>query len=108
MVENIINFSYNWNEKLNCNAFTTVRLENHKKYNVGSIYEIHLKNQLVKKCLIQDIKILKQSQFNQFIAYLDTGYSLGEFHKVIERMYPHIKKNPNQKFMLILLVTIKH
>ena len=32
-----INFSYNWNSKLNCSAFTTIRVKNDKKYRIGKV-----------------------------------------------------------------------
>lgn len=37
-----IKFSYNWNQKLNCKAFTTIRIHNDGKYVVGEIYNVYL------------------------------------------------------------------
>lgn len=37
-----IDFSYNWNGKLNCNSFTTIRLANPNKYQIGLDYLVKL------------------------------------------------------------------
>lgn len=64
-----INFSYNWNNKLNCNYFTTLRLSD--AHSVGSKYAICLKGKQIGTGEIMAKKYLKLNQINDFIGYLD-------------------------------------
>ena len=105
MQKDIINFSTNWNNKLDCMAFTTIRLKNSAKYQIGKKYEIHLKNTLKKRARIEDIKTIYFDQINQYIAYIDTGYSLEEVKKILIKMYPKINVQ-TQPFYFILLKSL--
>lgn len=99
-----IRFSYNWNNKLQCKAFTTLRLHNPKKYKVGSIYPIYLEKTLLKWAKIKAIKQLKIFQLNDFMAHIDTGYNKEETIKILQKMYPTADWN-TQELDFILLVT---
>lgn len=101
-----IKFSYNWNKKLNCKAFTTLRLYDPKKYRIGIEYEVFLIDKMIKKIEIIDIKVVEYKKINNFISYLDTGYSLGETKTILSRMYPFMHKQNQTYFMLILCKTI--
>lgn len=101
-----INFSYNWNNKLNCKAFTTIRLKNVNKYQIGKEYNILLKKQLLKSAIIEDIKTIYFNQINEFIARVDTGYSAEETKNILKKMYSKINLE-TQPFSFILLATIK-
>jgi len=101
-----ISFSYNWNNKLNCNCFTTFRVKS-EKYNVGETYEIYLNNVFVSNAKIIDIKTLKLKDVNEWIARLDTGYSQFEFDKLIRTMYKNKFQNIDEiDFVLLLLEKI--
>lgn len=86
-----INFSNNWNNKLDCDCFTTIRLKNDKKYVLGKSYNITLttkgeaRNIGVFKC--EQIKNFKIQSMNDFIARLDTGYNVAEATELIKRFY---------------------
>jgi len=101
-----INFSYNWNKKLLCDAYTTFRIYNEKKYQKGKKFHIYLKKQYHHTAEIIDIKKLRLNQVNEFIAHIDTGYTVQEFNEVVRRMY---KKHNVDKlsFCLILLKQIQ-
>lgn len=101
-----INFSYNWNNKLNCKAFTTIRLKNVNKYQIGKEYNILLKKQLLKSAIIEDIKTIYFNQINEFIARVDTGYSAEETKNILKKMYSKINIE-TQPFSFILLSTVK-
>lgn len=101
-----INFSYNWNNKLNCKAFTTIRLKNVNKDQIGKEYNILLKKQLLKSAIIEDIKTIYFNQINEFIARVDTGYSAEETKNILKKMYSKINLE-TQPFSFILLATIK-
>ncbi|QAA81388.1 hypothetical protein EI546_06440 [Aequorivita sp. H23M31] len=97
-----INFSYNWNNKLECKAYTTLRLENPSKYKVGEVYDVTLKDEVLHTATIVDIKILRLDQLNDYIAYLDTGYNLDECRNIIKRMYSKVDFS-TKKLAFILL-----
>jgi len=85
-----INFSYNWNNKIDCKAFTTLRLSNRNKYKIGELYQIYLKKTFVKNGIIVDIKVLSLNEINDYIAFLDTGYNRDECLTIIKRMYKNV------------------
>jgi len=100
-----IKFSYNWNKKLGCLAFTTWRLHNERKYVVGKMYQIECKGVETFTAECVDIKHLMLSQVNEFIARVDTGYSVGEFKNIIYRIYKD--KADTGVFDFILLIRRK-
>lgn len=110
----IIDFSHNWNKKLDATAFTTIRLRNDNKYKIGAEFYINLKherrniNKGVARCV--DVKHFKLAQLNNFIAYLDTGYNVSECRRMFEIMYKNVQPPINwdeQELSLILLVKTK-
>lgn len=94
-----INFSHNWNNKLGCAAFTTIRPAG-KKYSIGTVYEAWFKDQFVARVQIVDIKEFRLGQLNEFIARLDTGYDAGTCKGIMQKMYPEAD---TMRFYLILL-----
>jgi hypothetical protein len=102
----IIGFSYNWNNKLNCKAFTTIRISNAKKYVEGREYWIRLKDDIKSKAIIKAINHFKLDGLNDFISYLDTGYNAKECKKILERMYSKVDFE-RQTISLILLEQVE-
>lgn len=104
----VIEFSYNWNNKLDCNAFTTLRLANAERYKKGVVYFVRSKNKDYGEFVIEDIRQIGLSQINSFIARLDTGYTVDECVKLIKTMYKNSYINwDKQMLYLILLVKLK-
>ncbi len=89
MYMNEINFSINWNNKLDCKAFTTLRLSS--RFNIGDKVEIRLKKAFKCFATIIDKKCFKLKNITEWVAYLDTGYDKEECKKILEKMY----KNKN-------------
>lgn len=102
----MISFSFNWNNKLDCSAFTTIRLDQPNKYRVGDVHEITIKGESKGEARIESIKRFMLADLNEFIARLDTGYSVEECRNIIIRMYPKVDFT-RMKLMLILLVKTK-
>lgn len=98
-----ITFSTNWNNKLDCKAFTTLRLRNDSKYVPGQTYSIYHKDSYWGKAVIRSISHFYLKDLNNFIAYLDTGYSKEECAAIIQKMYPKVDF-ANKQLSLILLV----
>lgn len=97
-----ITFSYNWNNKLECKAYTTLRLLQPEKYVVGETYDIILKEEVIHNATIVNIKPIWLRELNEYIAYLDTGYNLIECTNIIKRMYPKVDFT-KKKLAFILL-----
>jgi len=72
-----------------------------EKYKVGNTYEIYLKDEYLFDAEIVSIKELKIDEVDDYMSYLDTGYSVNEFKEIMRKMY---KENAdNLTFYLILL-----
>lgn len=98
----IIKFSYNWNNKINCKCFTTLRIQNNQKYVIGNKYKIYLKEAYIKTVIIVDIKYFYIKNINDYIGYLDTGYSGIETIAILKKMYPKVDfKNKCLAFILM-------
>lgn len=97
-----LTFSYNWNNKLRNNAFTTVRLSNEKRYFVGNKLQIFINGSYVGDAEIIAVKQFLLHQINPYISYLDAGYSVEEFIKLVCTMYKY-KDMATQPLQLILL-----
>lgn len=96
------NFSKNWNNKLDCDCFTTLRLSS-SKYQVGQIHEIILDGKHKKFAKIIEIKSLKLSQINEFIGHLDTGMDAKATKELMIRMYSKYSINWETKQLYLIL-----
>lgn len=86
MVENL-DFSYNWNNKLNCTAFSTIRLRNNLKFYVGAKVNVRLKGEDRGTATIVSVSHFTIDKINESIARLDTGYSAEKCGEIIRTMY---------------------
>lgn len=87
----LFSFSTNWNKKLNCDYFTTIRASG--RYQIGDKGLITLKakphclGEIINKVEIDLSTYDKNKSGYDFIAYLDTGYDWNETLKIIDTMY---------------------
>jgi len=51
-----VKFSTNWNNKLDCRCFTTIRLKNPSKHKLNEVYAILLKNSVHKKARLYPLE----------------------------------------------------
>jgi uncharacterized protein YqfB (UPF0267 family) len=107
-----IRFSYNWNNKLAGKAFTTIRLMDHKRYRIGETYEVFLakgkEDNFLCYAEIEDIKHFKLADLNNFMSYIDTGYSVDECRNMIRTMYKNRVKDWEKQYLsFILLVKLQ-
>jgi uncharacterized protein YqfB (UPF0267 family) len=89
-MEENLSFSTNWNNKLNCNAFTTLRLRNDRKYHVGARVNVWLNNVFKGKGTVMAVSCFTLDKINESIARVDTGYSAEECKNIIREMYKNI------------------
>lgn len=99
-----LSFSYNWNNKLDCKAFTTIRMFNPTQHIVGNKVEIDLKGQSKGSGTIMDIRRFLVKDLNAFVSYLDTGYSVAETQEIFRKMY---SKTDLDRVPLALLLIVK-
>lgn len=81
-----LEYATNWNGKLDCTSYTTLRLANSSK-SKGRKFAIYLKGKRIHDAEIVDIKTISIDQINEWIARLDTGYSREKCISVIKTMY---------------------
>ena len=96
----ILKFSTNWNNKLDCNSFTSLRLSN--TWYQGQNIAIQFKEKWATGKII-DARSIKCSQVNLFIAKLDTGYNVSETLGILGKMY-NFDPYTNDKMLNFLLV----
>ena len=100
----IIKFSTNWNNKLSCDYFTTIRLAS-PKYQVGKTYIIELRGKALKYVKMIEGRIITMPQMNEWVTRLDTGYDCKKFYDLFNRMYPNTDWT-TQRLVLCLFETI--
>lgn len=86
-----LNFSYNWNNKLNCNVFSTIRRYNpavHYEGRIVQVFETGTKPGTDRgKAKYIIVTPFKLHQLKPSMAYLDTGYNLEETKNILRTMY---------------------
>lgn len=85
-----IPFSYNWNNKLDCKAFTTIRLYSPDNHVIGKEVNAVLKGVSKGTGKIVKVKCFLLKDLNDYMAYLDTGYDAVETANIIRKMYPAV------------------
>ena len=102
-----IDFSYNWNKKLDCNAFTTLRLS--PRFQVGEEVEVFLNSaRRAGRYRIAGKKELKLDTLNDYHAYVDTGYNAEECKNILRKMYKNKVQDWNaQPIYFYLIVKFK-
>jgi uncharacterized protein YqfB (UPF0267 family) len=88
-------FSYNWNNKLAGKYFTSLRIRNDQRFVQFKSYEICIrkKKQDIFFCYATLINFAyyRLDQINDFVAGIDTGYSMTECREMIKTMYKNQK-----------------
>jgi len=82
-----IEFSKNWNSKLLCNVFTTIR-PSYKKYSIDEVFDIRIKETFFcyAKVLRSDVKTIKEI-ISSGAHLTDTGLNGGDFFDLMSNMY---------------------
>ena len=98
-----LKFSYNWNKKLDCRAFTTIRLYQPAKHYRGQSVRVLLKDNCIAEGMVHDVQAFYLTQMNTYMAWIDTGYSVEEAQAIIRKMYPKVDFS-QQRLALLLIV----
>lgn len=86
---NTLDFSTNWNNKLLCPIFHTLRLSG--RFNVGDRVEVYLKSRLlgVAECVAKT-HYPNFGGINPDLCYLDTGYNAQKTLGILQQMYQQV------------------
>lgn len=83
-----INFSKNWNNKLDCEFFTTVRpVEGKSEYTPGETVEICIDHKLFSKAVVWVDYITRIKNVNTIVSHIDAGLSPEKFYELIKEIY---------------------
>jgi glucuronate isomerase len=93
-----VDFYYNWNNKLDNHAFTTLRFHNPSKYVIENVFRIRLKGKMLGVAELKAVKTITLHQLNPYITYLDTGYDVEQCRNILKKMYKN--KNVNLETQL--------
>lgn len=101
---NIMSFSHNWNRKLDCISFTTLRLHN-DKYKAGDKWAVQYKHSIKPFwAQIVEKRVIRLEDINEFMARIDTGYDAYECRNILRTMYKNKGINwATQKLDFILM-----
>lgn len=80
-----LDFTYNWNNKLDCTGFTTIRVNGN--YKVGEIVQVKLNGKPYKRAEIIDKRSFLLHQLTEGTAMIDTGYGKIETINIFQKMY---------------------
>jgi hypothetical protein len=90
---NVLDFGTNWNNKLTCSVFTTLRLHNPKKYIEGNILNVRMRLMDIAPVKIISVKSCYGRDLTEGLCLIDTGYSKRETLIILENMYKSKAEN---------------
>ena len=102
----VLRFSTNWNNKLYCKMFSTIRLDN-GYYKPGEMFLVYLKNDFLYRTIIRESRSFLLHELPSISAALDTGYSLDDTKNIIRKMYPD-KDWTKQKLVILLIENMEY
>lgn len=82
-----IPFSTNWNNKLACSVFTTIRIHQPNKFKLGVKGEVTLRTKELGEVEIIGLMTVNATDLTEMLCYIDTGYSKKETLQLLEEMY---------------------
>ena len=100
---NVINFSHNWNGKLNNKYFTTIRKRTGNKYEyyhsrIGEIFSVRLKGKEVGKAKLIEVEWAELIDIPDALLTIDTG---------TEKFMDVFRKFGIGDFDIVLILTFK-
>lgn len=104
-----LDFSNNWNNKLNCFSFTTIR-PNSNKYKLNDEVVVRLKDVIYCKAKLVKIRKLSIAEIiEEGVGFTDTGLGENEFYELMESFYSKKTwwKNKETKMVVLFFKRIK-
>ena len=101
---NEIKFQSNFNRKLCCECFSTLRLSG--KHQINDVVLITLKDKERGLAVVMDKQEISLNMITDSLAYIDTGYNAEETKKILKTMYKN--KNVNWDTQIIYFYVLKY
>jgi hypothetical protein len=80
-------FSSNFNNKLNANCYTTMRLYNPKKFFIGKRFNVMIDKRRHHTAEVVAVSEITFEKVSEAMAFIDTGLNKLEFTKLFTRLY---------------------
>lgn len=101
-----LEFSTNWNNKLSNDYFTTIRISGRLKK--GDIVEVIDRGVGKGMYEVIDVRRMKLADINDWIGFLDTGYSGEETQQIFRKMYKKVTDWDTRPMYWYLIGKKKH
>lgn len=105
-------YNTNWNNKLFCDSWSSIRLANSQKYVIGEeyVHQLIVKNRIIiqrhGKLIYTSNFLLENMTLPQ--AHIDSGYDHIELKKLIQIMYKNSNIDWTKQPLSFLLFTSKY
>ncbi len=96
-----LKFSYNWNNKLGCKYYTTIRAAVEERYYLGKFFAVDLNGVHVHVAQVEDTWLKDIENLTDYDCFLDTGYNAQETKAILRKMH-HLQ--PRQSFNLLIIL----
>ncbi len=100
-----IKFRENFNNKLNCTYFTSIRDCEPSRFKVGAVYKVYIGNLFVKKAVLLKATLITLSQLDDVFLYMDSGCDRTQFMSVFQDFYPNFDLS-SKAFYRLLFKTV--
>lgn len=100
-----INYSKNWNGKLNCQFHTSIRIAD-DYWIAGDYIKVMKNNEWLFRGRIIKVQPFELKQLGEITAFLDTGKSLSETKALLKSIYPD-RNLETQKLVILLIENIE-
>lgn len=97
-------FSTNWNNKLECDCFSTIRIYNPSKHFRGNQFDVFLQRKYKGKVVVLGVIKTYLDKLNDYVCYLDTGYNKLETIDLFKKIYKSKNIDFSKKQITILLL----
>lgn len=101
-----LEFSDNWNNKLNAKVFTTIRRQHNVRFQIGNRFTVDYKDKLRFVAQVADVRHCKAGELSLWEMALDTGYGRAATINVLCRMH-HCKTTDQAEQLPISYVLLQ-
>ncbi len=98
-----VKFNKNWNNKLYCMSFSTVRLSSSTKFKEGEIYRIWENDISKGTATLMCINEFLLANISPAMCLLDTNYEKDEYTKMFKKMYQKKRIDFSKKKLMFLV-----
>ena len=101
----LLPFSHNWNNKLYCEYFTTIRLHNPQKYSIGKFLTCTMKGEEMGLVRVESVRTFPLRNLTAHMAGMDMGMTAADGRRLLERFYQNSNDATQFDFVLLRKLT---